>query len=105
MVVTQVTGGLSLDDHPDGGDCTDSGNNQCRRWRKITEELRGLGEGEGAQRGFGVWEGGEDGGGRAEAIQAEMASSWGSIWTQSLGKTPVLEVPTRQVRCKHWLGW
>ena len=53
MVVTQVTGGLSLDDHPDGGDCTDSGNNQCRRWRKITEELRGLGEG-----GFEVGEGG-----------------------------------------------
>lgn len=63
MVVTQVTGGLSLDDHPDGGDCTDSRNNQCRRWRKIMDELRGLGEGEGAQRGVGVWEGGEDGGG------------------------------------------
>ena len=26
-------------------------------------ELRGLGEGEGAQRGVGVWEGGEEGGG------------------------------------------
>lgn len=76
MVVTQVRGGLSLDDHRDCGDCTDSRNNQCRRWRKITDELRGLGEG--AQRGVGVWEGGEGGRGEVmETIQVEMASSQG----------------------------
>lgn len=56
MVVTQVTGGLNLDDHRDCGDCTDSRNNQCRRWRKITDELRGLGEGaQRRRRGLGGW--------------------------------------------------
>lgn len=76
MVVTQVTGGLSLDGHRDCRDCTDSRGNQCRRWRKITDELRGLGEG--GQRGVEVWEGGEDGQGAVmETIQVEMASSQG----------------------------
>ena len=34
MVVTQVTGGLSLDDHPDGGDCTGDGGGEGHNGRE-----------------------------------------------------------------------